>query len=318
MCPQFDIVSGIMVSMNTIVFNEILIAVLMGVVYSTHPPPYIEYRPGELNIILTCPHGGHIRPSTIPDRTTGCWRNKECYYVHGCQVQDYSRCKATVSKDLYSFELTNLISDELYSITGKRPHVVINNLHRKKLDMNREMDLATFGNVEAIRAYQQYTRYVEQAKNVINGKRQRGLLLDIHGVAAHKEQWIELGYRVGNSQLNSGNYGSKYTSIKRLADRACGRSNLCFKHLVSGPYSLGGMLQRAGYKTIPSPAHPKPGTGGYYWGGYTVDRYGSKNGGNVDAIQIETPSPLRNAQEGPRYAKTLAGIIWRFYAFYYK
>ena len=32
---------------------------------------YIEYRPGDLNVILSVPHGGCMRPACIPDRDAG-------------------------------------------------------------------------------------------------------------------------------------------------------------------------------------------------------------------------------------------------------
>ena len=37
-------------------------------------------------------------------------------------------------------------SDALYEEFGERPHVIINNLHRSKLDANRDKPEATFGN----------------------------------------------------------------------------------------------------------------------------------------------------------------------------
>ena len=66
--------------------------------------------------------------------------------------------------------------------------------------------------------------------------------------------------------------------------------------LLHGPESLGGLLTGAGYKTVPSDSpdeKPVPESQEYFRGGYTVQTYGSKDGGEVDAIQIEVQSEIR-------------------------
>ena len=42
--------------------------------------------------------------------------------------------------------------------------------------------------------------------------------------------------------------------------------------------------------------------------------HGSRNGGNTDAIQIESPSSFRAAEMRPAYAKALAKTIQRYMA----
>lgn len=42
-------------------------------------------------------------------------------------------------------ELALLLRDELYDLYEEYPHVIINELSRKKLDANRDMPEATFG-----------------------------------------------------------------------------------------------------------------------------------------------------------------------------
>ena len=44
---------------------------------------------------------------------------------------------------------------------------------------------------------------------------------------------------------------------------------------------------------VPSPAHPDPGAGNYFDGGYNTRRHGSRDGGRVDAVQLEVPRHLR-------------------------
>ena len=96
-----------------------------------------------------------------------------------------------------------------------------------------------------------------------------------------------------------------------MADRLGGD----FHDLLRGQRSLGAFIARDGYKVVPSPTYPDPGSpGNYYSGGYIVRRHGSRCGGIIDAIQIESPEYLRNAENGTAYAKSLARAILDFYS----
>ena len=68
----------------------------------------------------------------------------------------------------------------------------MNNLHRSKLDPNREKEEATFGEPYAIFGFRKYHKSIEQAKATFDGP---GLFLDIHG-HGHDIQRTELGYMV--------------------------------------------------------------------------------------------------------------------------
>lgn len=140
-----------------------------------------------------------------------------------------------------------------------------------------------------------------------------GLLLDIHG-QGHSENWIELGYAVTGSRLDSGNLVQRYSTIRSLA----ASSPETFDDLLRSGSSLGGILQDSGYKVVPSPNHPGPDGGNYYSGGYISKTYGSKYGGDVDAIQIESPRSLRSSSASPPYAQDLAQAIVDFMDLYYQ
>ena len=78
------------------------------------------------------------------------------------------------------------------------------------------------------------------------------------------------------------------------------------------------MFQRAGYKAIPSPRYPGPGSGvagKYYRGGYTTRRWGSKEGGNIDCIQMELPPEPRkgNMEHGPKIGEVMGEFINKYY-----
>ena len=79
---------------------------------------YVEYRAGNLPIILSSPHGGDLQPSSIPDRNCS-----GCAYL----------------KDSWTKEITEGVYNKILSETGCYPHVIINWLHRKKFDANRDI-----------------------------------------------------------------------------------------------------------------------------------------------------------------------------------
>ena len=62
---------------------------------------YIKWVPGCLNVIITTPHGGHLKPASIPDREAGCYVNGACVFEHGCGVQDPVKCRAKGKEDRF-------------------------------------------------------------------------------------------------------------------------------------------------------------------------------------------------------------------------
>ena len=173
------------------------------------------------------------------------------------------------------------------------------------MDANREYDQGTFRNPIAGKAYKEYQGFIEKAKKSI--KKGNGLIFDIHG-QTHKEGWVELGYLVSTWRLNKDVPLAKYSSIKSLAER----SSSTFKSILRGRKSLGYFLQKQLIKTIPSPAHLRPGKGGYFNGGYNIKRHGSLRGGNIDGIQIEIPRRYRNKDTAQSFTISLAKAIHMF------
>ena len=144
-----------------------------------------------------------------------------------------------------------------------------------------------------------------------------GIHFDIHGYSSHKDMWFELGYLISNDNLDRGSLRPSESSIKSLAARAAARG-VSFSSLVRGSDSLGKMFQDAGYKAIPSPDWPSPSSGSngkYYRGGYTTLTWGSKNGGNIDCIQMELPPKPRQDSEihGPKIGRVMAEFVRRWY-----
>ncbi|MHB1191701.1 MAG: Ig-like domain-containing protein [Longimicrobiales bacterium] len=231
---------------------------------------YVEYIPGELPVILSAPHGGSLTPSEIPDRTSG-----------------------TTVTDTNARETLLAVREALIVRTGKAPHVVIAHLKRTKLDPNREIVEAAAGNVFAENAWNEFHAYLEIASAAVTKTYGSGFYMDLHG-HGHAIARAELGYMLSASQLNRTDAEinapgvAAQSSIRALA----ASSPLPFAQLLRGSTSLGGLMQKEGVRSVPSPGDPSPGTNDYFAGGYNTERYGSFTAGRtVSGVQIELPLP---------------------------
>jgi len=67
---------------------------------------------------------------------------------------------------------------------------------------------------------------------------------------------------------------------------------------------------------VPSPRKAGPGKDSYFSGGTITKRYGSRDGGKVDAIQMEMPAELRiggGLEVRTKFAKSLGEAINMFF-----
>ena len=113
-----------------------------------------EYLLGSANtnIIITASHGGGVQPDDIPNRGYGCWDSgkESCVWKHSCGDMDPStKCKPTTVRDLYTDQLALAVREEIGNLTGVYPHIVLCHLRRKKMDANRDLPEAAYGNKEA-------------------------------------------------------------------------------------------------------------------------------------------------------------------------
>lgn len=237
---------------------------------------YIEYIAGNLPVILSAPHGGDKVPSDIPDRSC-----PDCVNV----------------KDAFTQELITEVYQALLKKTGCHAHVIINRLHRRKLDANRDMEEATDGNNIAAMSWFDFHDYIESAKKKVTMDFGKGLYIDLHG-HSHTKQRLEIGYllygsefRQPNSKLNSQEY-IDYSSIKSLVNFNI--NNLDHADLLKGELSFGSMMSDKQYPSVPSKDDPFPLPGDdYFSGGYNTERHGSIKSGTIDGIQIECNNEVR-------------------------
>lgn len=287
------------------------------------------YFVGNVNLIITVPHNGQKAPANIPgfylnfcgnnplstlllDRKKGCaQQNKNGVRKHNCKDQS-PPCNTRIAGDAYTKSLAFQFYNRFYELTGYRPHMVVSELRRIKMDPNRDIDEGTFGDPTAIQVYNDFHGFVNQAAKSISGP---GLLIDIHG-QTHPEEWIELGYLIPKCLLANNTLDPLSSSINSLNARF---QNIGFENLLRGANSFGKLLDDLSYNVIPSPTNPDPKCeGNYYSGGYITKTYGSKDNGIIDAIQIESPKSLRfNPSKRKKLGKDLGDVTVVFMETYY-
>lgn len=254
---------------------------------------FVEYRPGELPIVLTSPHGGSLTPNSIPDRKGG-----------------------VTTKDMFTQELTLAISDALHAATGRRPHVIMSHLHRRKLDPNREIKEAAAGQPSAERAWREFHDFIRAANAAAVAQHDFGFLVDIHG-HAHPIPRLELGYALNNVQLNQSDRAfdaSDLASLSTLRDLHARRGG-SGADLIRGPRSLGTLFADRGIRAVPSRQEPQPGNSPYFSGGYIVQAHARDPAtAKVDGVQFEHQREgLRDTPANrARYAAIVAEVLQVF------
>jgi hypothetical protein len=140
---------------------------------------FIQYHSGNLPIILSASHGGMAKPDSLPDRScTGC----------------------VTTADLNTTELAILIDSFITVKTGCYAHLVFSNLHRVKLDANRNLPEAIDGNIITKPFYDRYHDFMQAASDSVKKKHRKGLVIDIHG-HGHTIQRLEIGYLLSEKIL---------------------------------------------------------------------------------------------------------------------
>jgi hypothetical protein len=257
---------------------------------------YIELIKGNMPLVISIPHGGYLLPDEIPERPcTDCAKHQ----------------------DIFTIEIGRAIRKVIYQKTGFYPYVIINNLHRTRLDPNRNIAEAADGNKFAELAWTEFQSFIDSANSEVRSKFGKGLYLDLHG-HRHEFKRIELGYLLSSEELqldddllNSDSF-VEYSSIRNLIGKNV--KSYSYSELVRGKNSMGSLLEAKGYTTVPSPQHasPKPGEP-YFTGGYNTTRHGSSSGGTIDGIQIEIDEELRSDPvRRDKFAADVSGVLLEF------
>ncbi len=237
---------------------------------------YIDFLPGNMPLVISIPHGGYMMPDEIPERPcVNCAKNQ----------------------DIYTLEIGLGIRDAIFRQTGHYPYVIINNLHRTRLDPNRNIAEASDGNKNAELVWHQFQNCIDSACTEVESKFGKGLYIDLHG-HRHLIKRTELGYLISSEELQLENElldldsFVEFSSIRSLV--SSNLNKLSFSDLLRGKDSFGGLLEKRGYPAVPGPGIPYPGPDEpYFSGGYNTTRHGSSQGGMIDGLQIELDEDLR-------------------------
>ena len=168
----------------------------------------------------------------------------------------------------------------------EKPYVVIARFDRKYIDANRP-DKGAYEADQAKPIYDAYHHALDKARKEIQATWRGGLLLDIHGQAADA------------NTVFRGTAGGK--SVAHLTDRYG-------KPALTGPKSLLGVLSKNGYKVHP-PNDSSDKEDPRFNGGYIVQTYGSRDGGTIDAIQLELGGNHRSAKNADKTANDIADAV---------
>lgn len=256
--------------------------------------PYVEVEHGRLPLVLSVPHGGDLSPPSIPDRQDA------------VAVNDPGSPR-------YAYEL----ADAIEARTGGRPHLVVNRLQRAKMDPNRSLAHGAQGDPVAQEAWRAYHSALEAAEAAAIEQCGWGHLYDLHS-HGQSGRWIELGYGLPVESLEEQDedlakrrfvFASNIRSLASATDYT-------LPELIRGEGSLGGLLDAAGYRVVPSPTTPRP-AAEYFDGGLITYLHGSRRGGAVDATQIEVSFDLLQDGYRQRFVEALAEAIVVFTSEHY-
>ncbi len=251
---------------------------------------FAEYQVGDLPIILSVPHGGPLRPAEIPDRS-----------------------QAVVDNDPYVDELGKELAAEIERLTGRPVHLVVNQLHRSKLDANRTRLDGARRDPAATLAWEDYHGFLLAAEQAIIEGCGRGLLIDLH-TNGREGYRVEFGYGLTAADLQADDeHLNREAYLRRSTLRAlASHGPTAHADLIRGPLSLGGLMTSIGYAAEPSPQRRVPDGDPYFNGGYTVYRHGSLYGGWVDAVQVEVSYDLLRPAARANLIRGLAAATLTF------
>ncbi len=263
---------------------------------------YIEYRAGDMPLIIAVPHGGYLNPSEISDRNCS-----GCVYTN----------------DAFTLELGEELYEAITSQTeGCRPHLIINHLDRRKLDGNRSMGEAADGDPLAEQAWVDFHDFITSSKACVTSTFGKGFFVDLHG-HGHTIQRIEYGYllyedelALSDETLNTSTY-INWSSLRNLATTNV--MGLSHAQLLRGTHALGTILANANYPGVPSEQDPFPLLSQpYFSGGYNTVVHSSYQGGSIDGVQIECNQSIRfNETARQEFAVHLAAGLIQFTQMFY-
>ena len=254
----------------------------------------IKVSSGDIPLVISAPHGGTLTPNEIP--------NRSCSGI-------------TTVRDRNTTELADEIRYQMKQDFGVEPYMVSALIHRKKIDLNRDVDLATCGHTVGKEVWQEYHRKVEEAIQSAIEEYGGAIFIDLHG-HGHEIQRLELGYLLNNEELRASYEGTGSTeelveesSLKNLINLI---PDIDFQDVLTGEKAFGTIMENEGIPSVPSLQDPFPyPEEAYFNGGYNTRRYSSDDYPEVFGWQIEAHyNGVRNSDENRNaFAKAFSKAI---------
>lgn len=244
---------------------------------ASQPRELVTILPGDWPVILSAPHGGRLPIAGATTRTGA-----------NVLIKKGVKNTFTMAFDGNVDQIALQLADEVQKRTGKRPYVVVANFSRRFVDANRGPEEAY--EADAGRAvYDQYHEAIAKFRAGINAKWRRGLILDIHGHGRDPSAIIR-----GTAD---------WATVRHLVEEFG-------KESVTGPGGLLGPLAAAGNPFVPPADQPDEKEFASLNGGYITRNYGSFQGGNFDAVQLELGGKYRKPENIPTFVSQLAdGLV---------
>jgi len=222
---------------------------------------YIEFKQGNIPLIISVPHGGTLICTFIPKRS------------HGISGID----KGTI-------QFTMDLIEKFEILDSKSPSFIISKIHRSNIDLNRDKNDAY--NQNSLFAREVYTFYHNKIRDLIlNNLRifNYSLLIDVHGFEANNRP---LGFRDVDIILGTNNLESFFPHPIPRKDWDKNLRGDIVKNFVK--------------LNIPiAPGHPRR-KEYVLTGGYITQQYGASQINNSQSMQIEFSDRIRVIDENLR------------------
>ena len=218
--------------------------IFTDILYSVIPnKTYLTFGEGTTNLILSAPHGGDIRPISIPKRKSG-----------------------TLLKDTYTRRLTEKL---LNLFKSENPFYIYADIHRSRVDLNRYVEKAINGNYRANEIWLNWDELLRDYTKKAKLYNDKVLYIDIH--SHNDSDKFELGY-----DLSARNYINLFKNKKTRYKTTLDSLEKDKYEMLFGEGSIKATLERFWYKTL-----MPTGNEVYFNGGRNIEVYSGNNVGGI-------------------------------------
>lgn len=236
------------------------------------PMRWVELGIGDIPLVISVPHGGTFRDAELEDR--------DC--------SDIGRVVKGV--DSRTISTARAIEQAFVQTEGKQPYFVIAHLARRKMDPNREINLATCNDPFAEIAWENYHSSIDAALKDAIEKFGYAIFIDLHG-HGHSVPRLEMGYALDKNQLqtafkNEESILFEKSSMFNLLNVA--KQGVELHDAIFGPNSLGSIFENEGFPATPSKQDVYPAKDeAFFSGGHITRKFTSTDYPKAFGLQIE-------------------------------